>query len=365
MAKAKATTTGVSVKDILSNLKAASGNKYATNIGDEGTIGDITSYTDTGCYIWNMQVSGSLFNGLPNGQGLVVAGTSTTGKTFFSISIIENFLKQHDNGIVLIFDSENAINKSRLETRGLPLDRINYYPVMSLLDFKTQAVNVLDTINEQYKPGEAQFLILLDSLGNLPSTKELADAKSGSSKVDMTRSKEIRSVFRVVTVKLSRHKIPFVCTNHTYAKITDFYPTQEMGGGGGVKFGADYIFYLTKAKDKDSSGAVIGNVITSTAIKNRDALENTKVKMMLSYSKGLHPYYGLLPFAIDCPDISWVKDGTKYMIGEKKCSEKEIYKNGAKYFTQEILEKLNEYMKPLFNYGNSEEEKETFEDSDK
>jgi len=349
-----------SLSEIMNNLRQASGNEYSS-LASEGTIADITSYTDTGCYIWNSQVSGSLFGGLPNGQLCVIAGESTTGKTFFSISLIDNFIKNNDNPIVLIFDSENAINKTRLEARNVDLSKINYYPVTSLFDFKNQIVNVLDTLNEEYKPGDVKILIVLDSLGNLPSTKELNDAKEGKQKVDMTRSKEIRSLFRVVTVKLSKHKIPMIVTNHTYTQINAFFPTQTMSGGGGVKFGSDYIFQLTKAKDKDSKGNVIGNVITSTAVKNRDALENTKVKMMLSYKHGLHPYYGLLPIAEEAGLI--VKEGKNYIVAgksDKPLSEKMLYQKGAEIFTQEFLEKLEPHIKKAFNYGDSAEEAEMF-----
>ena len=104
------------LKGVLASLRKASGSSVSSLVAD-GTIGDIESYTDTGCHILNAQLSGDVYGGLPNGQVFTLAGESTTGKTFFSISIIENFLKQYDNGLVLIFDSENAINKNRLETK--------------------------------------------------------------------------------------------------------------------------------------------------------------------------------------------------------------------------------------------------------
>ncbi len=121
---------------------------------------------------------------------------------------------------------------------------------------------------------------------------------------------------------------------------------------------------LTKAKNKNGT-EVVGNIINSTAIKARDSKENTKVKHLLSYTHGLHPYYGLIDYAIECPDIPWTKSGTKVVIDDKSHFPKAIYKKASTYFTQDILDKLNTYMKSYFNYGTSDEEDEIFSEDAK
>jgi hypothetical protein len=139
--------------------------------------------------------------------------------TFFCLSIMKTFLQENENGLVIVFDSENAINKSRLEQHDFDMSRISHLPVHNLLDFKQQSVKLINKINTDYKPGEYKFLLILDSLGNLPTIKELNDAEKGSDKADFTRSKEIRSIFRMITPKLSIHNIPFLVTNHSYTSV--------------------------------------------------------------------------------------------------------------------------------------------------
>ena len=346
------------VQDVLSNLSKIVGNEFA-GIASDGTLGDVESYTDTGCYILNAQLSGSLNGGLPNGQSLMIAGQSTTGKTYFSLSIAKQFLKKHKEGVVFIFDSENAINKERLEARGMDTDRIGYVAVSSLFQFKHEATKLLTHLNKTYDVGEKKFLIILDSLGNLASSKELGDALDGNDKVDMSRAKETRSVFRTLLMQLYKHSIPLVVTNHVYTEV-GFIPRDVVGGGGGAKYSPDYTIMLTKAKEKDTQGNVIGGVITSTAVKNRDAKENTKIKMLLSYERGLHPYYGLLPHAVEAGIIE--KDGTKYSYKEKKYTEKQIYKNGHEIFDADTINELDKYIGTQFKYGNTEEDDEVFVD---
>ncbi len=224
------------VQGLLKSLRDVSGNEYAT-LTKEGTLGDSNEFISTGSYLLNMQISGDLFKGLAGSSVLCLGGESSTGKTFFSISLINSFLNDHENGIVLIFDSENAINKSRLEMRGCDLDRINYYPVSSLWQFHTECNDVLDELNTKYKKGEVDVLIVLDSLGNLPSAKEIADTKKREQKVDMTRTKEVCSIFRQLTVKLAKLGIRMIITNHTYANIMSV-GQQVMAGGGGIKYAA-------------------------------------------------------------------------------------------------------------------------------
>jgi len=317
--------------------------KSKTNVGQHKIV-DIEVEGDEECYFGN-----DIMN-------------HNTGKTYFSVQLIANYLNDNPDGFVILFDSENAINKSRMEGRGVDLSRIRYMPVATLFEFNTQLINILDELNDNHKVGEVKCMIVLDSLGNLPSSKEIADVKKGEQKVDLSRTKEIKAIFRQCTIKLAKHLIPMIVTNHTYTNIMSV-GQQVMGGGSGIKFATDYVLQLTKAKNKAADGEVIGNIITSTTVKNRDAKENTKTKHLLSYKHGLHPYYGLVDYAVDCPTIDWEKKGNKVVVdgGDKSYFPKHIYKNSTQFFTKEILDKLNVYMKQFFCYGSDIEEEEIFD----
>ena len=211
-------------------------------------LSDVSEYTSTGNLLFDAQISGSVFGGLPNSQIITLGGESGVGKTYFSISLIKNFQDQYpDNNLVLIFDSETAINKSRLDNFGVNMDRVNYFPIHSIMDLKTQITKVLQKLNLNYERGAIKPLIIIDSVGNLPSSREIDNALKANDAADFTRAKELRSLFRIVTQMLSTHGIPLISTTHTYTGVMDFFPTQKVGGGGGQIYASDYIFVFIKS----------------------------------------------------------------------------------------------------------------------
>jgi RecA/RadA recombinase len=331
----------------------------------DGCIGDSTERMTSGSLLLDMAISGTMVNGgLPNGQIIVFGGESSTGKTFFSVSIIDTFLKTYPNGIVMLFDSENAINTSRLTSRDIDISRINYFPVTSLIEFRQQCTKLLDEVNNDPKYDDFKFLFILDSLGNLPSSKELSDALEGSTKVDFTRTKEIRSCFRTIVVKLSKKKIPMIVTNHSYANIMEMYgPKQKLSGGGGITYAADYILMLSKAQYKETKdGPKVGSIISVTMMKNRDVKPDTKTKVLLSFKNGLHKYYGLVEYALEYK--IWEKEKTKegvakkgglILIDGKGYTEKQIYQGGSKFFTEDVIKRIDEKLAPVYAYGTDDE----------
>jgi RecA/RadA recombinase len=335
-------------KNLMKKFLKATGNEYGA-VASDGLASDITQWTDTGCLLWNMQISADLFHGFPNGKVTGLAGPSGTMKTYACISAIQNFQRQNENNYVFIFDSENAITKQRLQEREIDLTRVMHFPVISLPDFKNQCYKILKEINSDPDSKNNKYLIILDSLGNLPSAREIKNAEEGNDSSDMgARAKDIRSIFRIITVMLGKNQIPMLCTNHSMEKIGAYGGGQVMGGGGGLIYAADLITMFTKAQHKDGEERV-GSIITSTLDKGRDSKEKTKIKMLLHYQYGLHRTFGLIDWAVQAKLIE--KNGNKYIVNGESYSEKQVYINSDSIFTDAMLKQLNEFMKPFFSYG--------------
>jgi len=190
----------------------------------------------------------------------------------------------------------------------------------------------------------------LDSLGMLSTEKEINDALNDKQVRDMTKSQLIKGAFRMLTLKLGQAKIPMIVTNHTYDVIGAYVPTKEMGGGSGLKYAASTIIHLSKKKEKDGKD-VIGNIIKCKTAKSRLSKENTDVGVRLFYDeRGLDKYYGLLELGET--GGMWKNVAGRYDLGDgKKIYAKEILKDPEKYFTEEIMEKLDVIAKGTFSYG--------------
>ena len=192
-------------------------------------------------------------------------------------------------------------------------------------------------------------MFVLDSLGMLSTTKEMEDTAEGKETRDMTRSQIVKSTFRVLTLKLGKANVPMIMTNHTYDVIGSMFPQKEMGGGSGLKYAASSIIYLGKRKVKDGT-EVVGNIIHCKNYKSRLTIENAMVDVKLTYDKGLDKYYGLLEIAEEGGLIK--KVSTRYELPDgSKVFGKAINDNPEKYFTKDMLDKIDEQAKKQFSYG--------------
>ena len=194
------------------------------------------------------------------------------------------------------------------------------------------------------------MMFVLDSLGMLSTEKEIGDALIEKNVRDMTKSQLIKGAFRMLTLKLGQACVPLIVTNHTYDVIGAYVPTKEMGGGSGLKYAASTIIYLTKKKEKDGK-EVIGNIIRAKTAKSRLSKENQQVEIRLYYdARGLDEYYGLLELG-EAGGL-WKNTAGRYDLGDgKKIYAKEILKDPEKYFTDEIMEKLDVIAKGTYSYG--------------
>ena len=338
--------------NLLKDLAKASGNDLAGVVSDGIVAGDVDGYIDTGSYIFNALVSGDINRGIPSNKITALAGESATGKTFFALGMVQKFLEDNPEGNVVYFESESALTQEMLEERGIDTSRILLVPVTTIEEFRTQAVNIIDGF-EKGRKGDEKLFFVLDSLGMLSTIKETEDIGSGKNVRDMTKAQVIKGTFRVLTLKLGKVGIPMIVTNHTYDVIGSMFPQKEMGGGSGLKYAASSIIYLSKKKEKDGT-EVIGNIIHCKNQKSRLTVENKMVDVRLTYDKGLDRYYGLLDLALKYGIFKQTSTRIELPDGTTQFG-KTINNNPEKYFTEEVLQQLNECAKKEFKYGSVEE----------
>ena len=335
--------------DFLKDIIKATGNEYASIVSDGVESDAGASFIDTGSYIFNALLSGSIYGGLPSNKICCIAGQSATGKTYFLCGIVKHFLDANPDAGVIYFESESAITSQMVIDRGIDPKRILMMPVTTVQEFRTQTLRILDTYLAQNEADRKPMFLCLDSLGMLSTTKEVEDTAEGKETRDMTRAQVLKAAFRVLTLKLSKAKIPMVITNHTYDVVGSMFPTKEMGGGSGLKYAASSIVYLSKKKEKDGT-EVIGNIVHCKNHKSRLTVENKMVDVRLTYDKGLDKYYGLLELA-EKYDI-FKKVSTRYELPDgSKQFGKTILNDPETYFTDEIMSKLEEAASKEFKYG--------------
>ena len=268
-----------------------------TSIAADGMgSAEYTGTVDTGSYIMNAVMSGSLYGGIPNNKITAFAGESSTGKTFFALSVIKQFLLDHPTGGCVYYDTEAAVTKEMMESRGLDTRRIIISEPQSIQRFRTHAIKTL----EQYE-----------------KTPE-------------------------------KGRPPMLVTNHVYEVIGSYVPMKEMGGGSGLKYAASSIAFLSKKKERDGRD-VIGNIIKVKMFKSRLSKENKEVECLLNYDTGLDRYYGLIELAVECG--AWIQSANRIETEAGKVYPKVILKDPEKYFTSDVMAKIEEFVGNKFSYG--------------
>ena len=324
-------------------------NEFASVVEDGVAAGDCESFVDTGSYILNALISGSIYGGLPANKITALAGESSTGKTFFALSICKNFLLSNPDAQVIYFETESAISKDMMTSRGIDAKRVGLVPVTTVQEFRTQSIKVVDEYMKLKKEDRPPLLFVLDSLGMLSTSKEVQDATDGKETRDMTRAQVIKSIFRILSLKLGQAGIPLIVTNHTYEVVGAYVPTKEMGGGSGLKYSASSILFLSKKKEKDGT-EVVGNIIKVKAQKSRFTKENSGIETRLFYdARGLDKYYGLLELGEKYGVFQ--RKGNRVVVGESSVYPSVILADPEKYFTPEIMQALDECARKEFLYG--------------
>ena len=333
----------------------------------DNSFSEVDEWISTGNYLLNAQISGSLFGGIPNTRSLGVMGDPGTGKSFFCLNVAREAQKQGYD--VVYCDTEGAIDKSSAANFGIDLNRVRYQPIQTVSQFQTFVSNLLDLVKKAKAAGETpKILLVLDSLGMLSTDKELNDAMKGHNAADMgAKAKELRKLFRVITLDLTAAKIPLICTNHVYAG-GGYIPTKESSGGDGPIFAMSAVAFLSKAQLKDGSGTKTGIVVTSNLKKSRFTVPEN-IKFHISFSNGMNPYVGLQDFVswdscgIERGKFEEIKnaEGKKEMVFKPNASStrwgvKHLGKTVAstelftpEVFTTDVLKQLDEnVIKPKF-----------------
>ena len=333
------------------------------SVMDQSTFSEVTEWIDTGNYNLNACVSGSLFGGWPNNRSCSVAGPSGTGKTYLILNSVKEAI---DMGYSVIFyDSEAAVDKTLMEKFGIDTTKVNYQPINTVQEFRTSVTTITGKMQDIKRSGgkTPKIMIILDSAGNLATAKEIEDARSGSEKSDMTRSKVLKSIFRIIMTPLADLKIPFIFTNHTY-QTQSFISQQVAGGGTGPEYAASIVLFLGKAQLKEG-GEKAGIIVNAKPNKNRFAKPHP-IKFHLHFSEGMNKYVGLEQY-IDWEDIGITRGSIEKGVKTPKAtargwickhiddvvSNKDFFSD--KVFTREVLEKIDKKIYDLFNYNTSTE----------
>jgi RecA/RadA recombinase len=343
------------LKDILKEIKS----EY-TQLASE--IKEAETFLDTGSYVLNALISGSIFGGISQKRITALAADESCGKTFIALNVVKEFLNKNEEGICLYFDTESGINKTLLLERGIDVNRVIISNVVTVEEFRSKALKIIDMYLKKPEVERKPFFIVLDSLGMLSTNKEIGDALDEKDTRDMTKAQLIKGAFRMLTLKLGEANVPMIVNNHLYSSMSMYSP-KDMSGGSGLKFSASSILFISKSKEKEGT-EVIGAILKFKTVKSRLSRENRDVEVRLFYDeRGLDRYYGLLPLAVEGGIIERV--GNRYVFGEKKFWEKEIMNNPETFFTQDVLEQIDVYAQKKFKYGSSlnveNEEEETEE----
>ena len=334
--------------DFFRNLVEDMKDEDSSIMGDGKGAAEYSGAIDSGSYMLNAVLSGSIFGGVPNNKITAFAGESATGKTFFVLGVAKQFLEDHPTGGIIYYDTEAAVTKEMMEDRGVDTSRVVISQPDTIQKFRTHALKTIEMYSNTPKESRPPMLFILDSLGLLSTEKELADSGEGKDVRDMTKSQLVKGTFRVLTLKLAKIGVPMIVTNHVYEVIGSYMPMKEMGGGSGLKYAASTIAYLSKKKVREGTD-ITGIIIKAKLFKSRIAKENAQAEVLLSYKGGLDRYYGLLEFGEKHGVFK--KSGNRYEMGESKLYAKQILKDPKKYFTDDIMSQLDHAASHEFSYG--------------
>ena len=239
----------------------------------------------------NVALSGTVDGGITPGLTML-AGPSKHFKTGFALLMASAFLKKYKEGVVLFYDSEFGTPQSYFNAFGIPFDSVVHTPITDIEELKFDIMQQINTLDRK-----DQVMIVIDSIGNLASKKEVDDALDGKSVADMSRAKQLKSLFRMVTPHLTLKDIPMIVINHTYKEI-GLYPKDIVGGGTGSYYGSDNIWILGRQQDKDDK-EIKGYHFVINVEKSRYVREKSKIPITISYEGGINRWSGLLDVAID------------------------------------------------------------------
>ena len=293
----------------------------------------------------NVALSGSVEGGLSPGV-TILAGPSKHFKTSFSLKIASAYMKQHPDAVMLFYDSEFGSPQSYFEMFGIDMERVLHCPITNIEELKFDITNQLEEIKKDDK-----VIIVVDSLGNLASKKEVEDALNEKAVADMTRAKQLKSVFRIITPHLSMKDIPFIGIAHTY-DTQEMFSKKVVSGGTGLYYSADDIWILGRRQNKEGT-SIVGYDFVINVEKSRYVREKSIIPISVTWEGGVDAYSGLLDVALAGqfvvkPSNGWYSkvDQETGEVEEKKYRAKELTED----FWSDILasDKFKEFVEENF-----------------
>ena len=335
---------------LIDKLLKNSPNKMTAPIMDSKVFGKKDMAT-TPVPMVNVALSGRVDGGLTPGL-LMLAGPSKHFKSAFALMMAAAYQKKHDDAVILFYDSEFGTPTSYFESFGIDMERVVHTPITDVEQLKFDIMKQLDGIEKDDK-----VVILIDSIGNLASKKEVDDAMDGKSVADMSRAKQMKSLFRMVTPHLNLKDIPLVAVNHTYKEI-GLYPKDIVSGGTGAYYSADAIWIIGRQQEKEGT-EIAGYHFVINIEKSRHVREKSKIPITVTFEGGIAKWSGLLDIAekmgyIRKPKVGWyeaVDPATGEILTEKLMRAKEITASGD--FWKMMFEKtdLAKAIKDRFTVG--------------
>jgi len=263
----------------------------------------------------NVALSGSVDGGITPGITML-AGPSKHFKTGFALLLGSAFLKKYKDGMILFYDSEFGTPQEYFKSYGIPFDSVIHSPLTDIEELKFDIMQQLKELKR-----DDHVMIIIDSIGNIASKKEVEDALDGKSVADMSRAKQLKSLFRMITPHMTLKDIPLVAINHTYKEI-GLYPKDIVSGGTGSYYGADNIWIIGRQQDKESSGEISGYHFVINIEKSRYVREKSKIPITISFDGGINRWSGLFDLALEGGYLTKTKQGW-YALVDKTTGEVE------------------------------------------
>lgn len=342
-------------------------NPFATYLSDS-TLSRVGGWIDTGSYVLNAIVSGSIHGGIPKGRVTMLAGESMTGKSLFVMKILA--AAQKDGLIPVIFDTENAIDPEGAERLGLDVSKVKYVPCVSIEQTRNALFKFLTSIKD--KGLEGKFIVAIDSLGNLQSELELSRMGKDSTSADMgTKARAMKSLMQTCTNLGAVTQTTILCTNHVYDDPAAMFPSIEkhMPGGKACVYLPSVTVQLARKPMKSDGGKTMdgetavsqknyaGIIIRALTRKNRFIKQYLEGEMYLSFSSGLDRYFGLIDMAVGLGAV--IQTGATYQLPDgTKIGYYKNFRKDVDLWENKILPAVEEKIKDEWSYSNLDKEED-------
>jgi len=306
---------------IMDKLKKNSKLKH-TDVLSESKFFNEKDFTPTDVPMINVALSGSVDGGLSSGL-IVLAGPSKHFKTSFALLMASAYLKKHKDAVMLFYDSEFGSPQAYFKQFDIDTSRVLHTPITNVEELKFDLIGQLDNLDRK-----DNVIVVIDSIGNLASKKEMEDTMNEKSVADMSRAKALKGLFRMTTPYLAMKNIPLLAVNHTYMEI-GLFPKAIVGGGTGIYYSADHIWILGRRQNKTGT-EVTGYDFVINVEKSRYVKEKSKIPVTVSWEGGVEKYSGLLEVALAAgyvakPSNGWYcrSDKETGEMMDPKCREKD------------------------------------------